>query len=265
MFHKNLENNVNFENDQITSDEVEELSFSDKLVGVFSEPAATFESISKFPVRTIDWLVPVLIACLILVAGNVVRMTNPEIKQVTMETMRDQQEKQYTKQVKEGKITQEQVDKQLDQTEKMMGSQLYIVLGSVGAFVGFFIFFFIFAGIYFLFGKFAFNGTGTFLSTLPVLGLSQLIGTISTIIGIILSVVYGKNIGDASLSGLINYSQINIYTFLFGLLDVFMIWATFVQSIGLSKMFKTKSYIPFLIVGLVIFVGLKYLGYMALN
>jgi len=257
---------MNFEPEQINPEEVPELSFSDKIVGIFTEPSATFESISKFKVKTIDWLIPVLIACLVLAAGNIVKMSNPGIKANTIEIAKAQQEKQMSKLVKEGKLSQEQADKQSEQMEKLIGSPLYLAMGTVGAIIGFFVFFFIFALIYFVFGKYVFHGTGTFASTLPALGLSQLIGTISMIIAIILSILYSKNIGDGSIASIINFSQTNSPLFLIlGILDVFMIWSTVVSSIGLSKMFKTKSYIPFLIVGLVILVIFKLIAFFAVR
>ena len=38
-----------------------ELSHSDKMIGVFSEPAKMFAHTSKFPPRNKDWVIPVLI------------------------------------------------------------------------------------------------------------------------------------------------------------------------------------------------------------
>jgi hypothetical protein len=257
---------MNFETEQTSPEEIAELSFSDKFVGVFTEPSATFENISKFKIKTIDWLIPLLISCVIIAAGNVIRMSNPAIKSSTIEMTRAQQEKQLAKYVQEKKITQEQADKQIEQTEKFMATPLYLIIASGGAIIGMFVFFFVFAFVYFIFGKFVFRGTGTFASALPALGLTQLIAAISSILAIILSVVYSKTISDGSIASIINFSQISSPLYLIlGILDVFMIWATVAQSIGLSKMYKTKSYIPFLIVGLAILIIFKFIAFMALK
>lgn len=257
---------MNFETEQTSPEENVELSFSDKFVGVFTEPTATFESISKFKVKTIDWLIPLLISCVIIAAGNIIRMNNPAIKASTIEITRAQQEKQIAKYVQEGKITREQADKQLEQTEKFMNTPLYLIISTGGAMIGMFVFFFVFALVYFVFGKFIFHGTGTFTSALPALGLTQLIGAISSILAIILSVLYNKTISDGSLASIINFSQVNSPLYLIlGILDAFMIWATVAQSIGLSKMYKTKSYIPFLIVGLAILIIFKVIAFLALR
>ncbi|HSP88840.1 MAG TPA: hypothetical protein VLN45_11945, partial [Ignavibacteriaceae bacterium] len=44
----------------------EELSHTDKMIGIFSEPSATYEKIARFPVRTIDWLMPFLLLLFII-------------------------------------------------------------------------------------------------------------------------------------------------------------------------------------------------------
>ncbi len=36
----------------------EELSHTDKMVGVFAEPATMYEKTSHFPPKTIDWIIP---------------------------------------------------------------------------------------------------------------------------------------------------------------------------------------------------------------
>ncbi|HEX9741018.1 MAG TPA: hypothetical protein VGA29_09590, partial [Ignavibacteriaceae bacterium] len=44
----------------------EELSHTDKMTGIFTEPSATFERIAKFTVKTVDWFLPMLILFLIV-------------------------------------------------------------------------------------------------------------------------------------------------------------------------------------------------------
>ena len=57
----------------------EELSHSDKMIGVFSEPASTFEKISKFPLKTVDWLLPAFLLFLIICITQVVLNSNKAI------------------------------------------------------------------------------------------------------------------------------------------------------------------------------------------
>ena len=56
---------TNENNEPLTNSEPEEsheeLSHSDKMIGVFTEPGKTFDNASKFPPRTKDWVLPLVI------------------------------------------------------------------------------------------------------------------------------------------------------------------------------------------------------------
>ena len=44
------------------SDEIieeEELGFTDKMIGVLSEPANLFQKLANLPYKTVDWLIPI--------------------------------------------------------------------------------------------------------------------------------------------------------------------------------------------------------------
>lgn len=62
-----------------------ELSFSDKMIGIFSEPGKTYESISNHPLRTIDWLLPFFILLFIVTATQLLLMSNKELHSVIVE------------------------------------------------------------------------------------------------------------------------------------------------------------------------------------
>ena len=49
----------NHDSAEIESEE-DELSHTDKLAGLFTEPSSTFQSIAKFPPKVIDWLLVVV-------------------------------------------------------------------------------------------------------------------------------------------------------------------------------------------------------------
>lgn len=60
--------------------EAEELSHSDKLVGVLSAPIETFKKISQYPSKNIDWALPLLTLIIISVVSLFVIMSKPAIK-----------------------------------------------------------------------------------------------------------------------------------------------------------------------------------------
>ncbi|MBK6679606.1 MAG: hypothetical protein IPG53_06030 [Ignavibacteriales bacterium] len=52
-----MENEFNQEDELLQ----EELSFTDKFLGVVTNPASIFGSITKFELKTTDWLLPIVI------------------------------------------------------------------------------------------------------------------------------------------------------------------------------------------------------------
>ena len=135
--------------------EGEELSHSDKMIGVFSEPSNMFESTAKFPPRTKDWLIPVLILFLVIAIIRIVAMSNKEIAYESKKAQVDRIEKM----VEDGTLTREQGDRaleQIDQQSKFMSGPVGWVITVVSTIIFGGIFFFIMVGIYFLLIKFLF-------------------------------------------------------------------------------------------------------------
>src|SRR3989339_1828078 len=83
-----------------------EISHTDKLVGVFSEPGITFGKMSKFPPKTADWVIPILIVIVIAILSQVVMMNNPTIKAAVVEKQMAAVEKSLSDAVAKGQMTQ---------------------------------------------------------------------------------------------------------------------------------------------------------------
>jgi len=132
----------------------EELSHSDKMIGIFTEPSSTFEKIAKFPVKTIDWLLPILLLLLVISLTQILVMSNEEIAY----QVKQKQEKSINEMVEKRVLTREQADQQIEQSEKFSKSPLGWIFQTIGIFIfGFIVFFFV-ALIYFLFAKLALKG-----------------------------------------------------------------------------------------------------------
>jgi len=94
-----MENNSKYLNDSL-EDDPNEISFSDKIVALFTEPFNLFESIKNYPPRKIDWLVPVFITIVIAIFSSMVQMNDVEIKH----EVREKQLQPWQKMVDEGKL-----------------------------------------------------------------------------------------------------------------------------------------------------------------
>jgi hypothetical protein len=240
----------NMDNNETLSVEQEplksELTHSDKIMGIFTEPSKTFHSISKFPVRTIDWLVPVLILMILIGVIRSLAMLNPDIVYQT----KKQQVEVFDQMVKERKITQEQADKALENSEKsieFMKKPVGWVINITSTILFGFTFFFLIAGIYFLFTKFILKGEGTYLHVLVASGLTSYISMIQVIIAGVLSLLLGKIIMDTSVANLFEFEKGTLVRFFASKIDPLSIWAYSVLAIGLTKLNNAQNSKPYFI------------------
>ena len=223
-----------------------ELTHSDKIIGIFTEPSKTFNSISKFPVRTIDWLVPILI--LMIFAGIIrnLAMLNPDIMYQT----KKEQIEVLNKMVKEGKMTQEQADKALENSEKsieFMKKPVGWIINITSTILFGFTFFFLISGIYFLFIRFILKGEGTYQHVLVASGLTSYISIIQVIIVGVLSLLLGKIIMDTSVANLFEFEKGTLVRFFASKIDPLSIWAYSVLAIGLTKLNNAQNSKPYFI------------------
>lgn len=236
------EQNIPNENN-IEEVEIEELGISDKMVGVLSEPSSLFEKLSNLPIKTIDWLLPLILVIIVAVLSNFVLMNNPEIKANIIEKQTSQIEKNFQEAVDKGQMTQAQADQQLDNIQERMeeGGAGQIMISSIFIVVITFISFFIIAGVYHLLAKFALKGTGEYKSSMLAYGMPHYIIVIQIIAMIILAIAMGRMFMDTSVGSLMNMEKDTIGGLLMHKLDVFSIWFYAVVSIAFAKMFKSEN------------------------
>ena len=223
-----------------TSGENGGLSHSDKMIGVFSEPAKTFFLTSKFPPRTKDWVLPILILFFIAAIIRIIAMTNEE---VYFEAKKQGIER-IEKMVESGMMTREQADEAIDAIDQQMafmnGPVGWVITIATTLIFGFIVIIII-VGIYYLLIKFLLKGEGTFSSALVAIGLTTYLSILQMIIAGILTMLFGKMITDTSLASLMGSDKMTLAGWFFAKIDPISIWAYVVLSIGFAKMFKSES------------------------
>ena len=224
-------------------DEDYELSHTDKLVGVFTEPGATFEKMAKSEPKVSDWLIPVIILIIVSSLSSFIMMSNPSIKHQIMTKQMAQMEEQFDKMVDAGQLTQEQADQQLEQTREMMSGSggVQMILQSVGVVFFIFIFFFVVSLAFFIGSKFILKGEGTYTTTMSAYGLPYYIAVIQVIVMIIIAFTMDKFMTGVSVGAFMDADKNTLAGFFLHKLDLFSIWFYAVASIGLAKMFKSES------------------------
>lgn len=222
--------------------EMEELSHTDKFVGVISEPANLFSKLAFQNVKTTDWMLPLLSVMIISIVATFIYMSNPEIRLEMQQQQKKAMQEQFDKMIQSGQMTQAQADERLEQTSKMMDNPMFIYLfPSIGIFIMTIIWFFVITTIAFLIAKFALKGDGGFTQAMSAMGLPLYITVLQTIVLIILGLLMGKmltGLNPASLTGM----DVKTFSgFLLSRLDVFSIWFYVVVGIAFAKMFKSDN------------------------
>lgn len=217
-----------------------ELSHSDKMIGVFTEPAKMFYTTSKFPTRNKDWVIPVLILFIVVALIRIIAMTNEE---VYFEAKRQGIER-IEKMVEDGTLTQEQGDAAIEgvdqQMEFMQGPIGWVITIATTLIFGFIVFIII-VGIYFLLIKYLLKGEGTFASALVANGLTAYISILQVIVAGILTMLLGKIFMDTSLASFMGSDKNTMVGWALAKIDPISIWAYIVLAIGFAKMFKSES------------------------
>ena len=218
-----------------------ELGHSDKIIGLFSEPKKTFEKMSGFTPKTIDWLLPITLLLFIVVLSRVLIMQNPDLAYQVKQQQKESMEKSLNTAVEKKQITSDQKEEKLNQGLESMNKPIFQFLGYVGIIIGGFIVFFIISGVYFLFAKFALKGEGTYAAALVANGMTSYIGMIQIILATVLSYILGRLINDVSLASVINSDKATITGYILSKVDFILIWSFIILSIAYSKMFKSQS------------------------
>jgi len=255
----------NQDNPEVDLDEEEELELShtDKLVGVFTEPSTIFAKMAHSAPKAIDWLIPALILILVVNLASWVLMSNPNIKYATVEKQMAMVEKQFNDAIAAGQMTQDQADQQLEGIrERMEEAGGFGVQNVIGSLIFIFLFLFIIAGVYFLCAKFILKGDGTYSHALVGYGLPFYISVVQWILIAILGLMMEKSMQDLSLATLMDADKATFVGWLLAKVDIFSIWIYSVIAIAYAKLFKSESTTPYFIMIFGLWIGFSLLFFL---
>src|SRR4030095_4414957 len=224
----------------------ENIALGDAIAGIFSEPGETCTAVKQSTKKNY-WLIPIIIVIVISIISSFLVLRDEELISEIQATQKQAMKERLDKMVKEGKMTQEQADQQIEQAQKFMGGKMMMIFGLVGSIFGVLIFFFL-KGLIYWGGLKIFKGSAGYTDVLDVLGLSGIITAIQLIVDSVLAIVMGKLLVNIGPVLLVNKETIgsNMYTFLANF-DLINIWYLVVVGIGLARVsqLKTSKTMPF--------------------
>jgi hypothetical protein len=235
----------------------EELSHTDKISGLISSPVQTFEEMSYFKPKVIDWFLPIVVLILVTVLSNLVIMSSPEVKSQIQGKQIEMMKENFDKQVDAGNMTADEAEKQFNSiVDRMQDKESGMnIFANVNIIVGVFIFFFIIATFFFIVARFILKDQGSYSHALVAYGFPSYITAIQVIVTTLITVLTGQWVTGTSLNTIVGADSLSINGFLMSKLDPFRIWYYILISIGFAKMFKSPNITKYYIVIFSIWIG----------
>jgi len=220
----------------------EDISLSDAMTGVFTEPRAAFEGVRNSKKRSY-WLVPTILVIIFTIAASFLVMNDEELYSEIKQMQHDAVVKRLEERVKEGKMSQEQMDEAVERTEKFTNksSPFFLISTILGPLIGGLIVLFLRSLVLWLVLK-VFKGAASYMLVVCVAGLAGLIDVISTVINTVLAIITGRlmvNIGPSLLftKDSVGESMMKFISHF----DLITIWYLIVLGIGLSAVSGLKN------------------------
>jgi len=236
---------------QEPKEETEELSHTDKIVGVISEPSNLFSKLAFLNTKATDWIFPLLALIVVAIVSTFIYMSNPEIKYQMQQEQEKAMREQFDKMVESGQMSREQADEQMEQSAQFVNNPMFMYLiPSISVFVIMLLWFFVFTTLAFLLAKFALKGDGTYSQAMTAMGLPMYISVLGSIILVIIGMLLGKMLTGFNPATFMGMDLKTLPGFLLSRIDLFTIWFYVVVGIAFAKMFKSDNVKKYVITSL---------------
>lgn len=214
-----------------------EMSLSDKFVGILSSPGEVFQSIVGTEPKSSNWSIPLVLTILVGILFTFIVFSQPPIQ----DQMAAAQYKAMQKNVADGKMTQEQMDRAVEMNPAKPGSPMFLIIGAVGVAIVITFSLFAYSGVYFLAGKFAYKSTVPFNKVLEVYGLSFYVSAVVSLLTIVIVVSMGSLYASLSPALLISdFDPMNKEHKMMAAFNLLEFWNLYVVGVGLSKVWNTS-------------------------
>jgi hypothetical protein len=234
----------NLENQDLKSlAEEEELTVSDKLIGVFTEPKKLFSDLSTREPKTSDWLVPLSLIIVVVLLMQLIIFVRPSLKDQAISKQMVEVEKRLDEAVADGRISQETADAQYDQTYDVLNNQLgnIMIFNAVVIAVFSLIFFFVASGFFISIAKFGLKGEGSYKMGLSAYGLPMYISVLQLVVNILLIVAMDSIEVGTNLTKIAGWEMKEFPGYMASFIDPFSIWFYSILGLSFAKMFKSES------------------------
>ncbi len=224
----------------------ESSSLTDRLANVLCAPSEVFEEIRKAPVRTSNWLVPLILAWIATVIYIDFAFSQPAI----LRDMQEHREQAVRKKVAAGQMTQTQADQAAVIAEKYMTPTILKIFGSGGAILASAVGLFLMGLLIWLALKCCAADQVNYMKVVEVCGLALLINVPQQLLRSGLVLWKENLLATASPTlFLVHPSVSNKRDVFLSMIDVVDFWWLAVLSLGVSKVasirYRTAALVVF--------------------
>jgi Yip1 domain len=216
-------------------------SLAGRLINIFAAPDDVFDEVKTNPLSTANWLVPVLVGCLVGIVYVFVAFSQESVIRSVHEMQEARVRKQFEKQVQAGKMSREQADRAADQAlqamEQFTGPTMMKVFGSFGAVGGSFLYLFVASLVIWLLGAKLFKRGFPYMKAVEAVGLAGMINVLGGIVAMLLVATLGNMAMTPGPVLLVReYDYANPIHRLLSQINVVMLWYLAVLALGLAKL-----------------------------
>jgi hypothetical protein len=221
-------------------------SLTDRLTNVVASPSEVFEEIKSAPVRASNWLVPLVLACIVTAVYLCIAFSQPAV----LQSMQEQRIHAMQKKVAAGKLTQAQADQYGAMTEKFLTPTMLKIFGAGAAVIAMVAGLFLMAVAIWLALKCCTQARLNYMKVVEICGLGLVIDVPQKIIRLLLVSWKENLLATASPTlFLANPSTTNKRDVFLSMFDVVDFWWLAVLSLGVSKVasisYRTAAFIVF--------------------
>lgn len=213
------------------------MSLAGRMLNVFATPGDVFEEVKAQPAIVANWLVPLILSCVVGVIASVLIFSQPNVVQ----QFREQQDKAFDKKIEAGKMTKQQADQVRAVLEKFSGPKFMMISGSISVAIWTPAVLFLIGLVVWLIGTQLFNAQFTYLKAVEVVGLASVISILGTIVRTLLVVAKGNMMmAPSPVLFIQNFDPKNLTHALLSILNFATLWYLAVVSIALQKLGGTS-------------------------
>lgn len=207
-------------------------SLISRLTNIFAAPGEVFDEVKASESAVANWIVPLVLMLVLVVASTFLIYSQPAIKQQVLEM----QGKEFDKQVAAGKMKAEQAE-QIKEAMEKMDPIIFQLIGVAFVAVGTVVGLFFWGLVIWLLGTKALNGDFSYMKSVECVGLATMISLLGSVVTTLMVISLGNvNARPALHMFAGEFDMSNKVHLLLSSVNLFYVWYAVVLAVALGRL-----------------------------